>query len=490
MMRRIHATIAVGAVALYAGGVQAADVFTANVTVVERDENDTYQLNPYGTSNAEVLFEGLNEAVLRTIVPDSRVNDFQGNEQIIASINFRGVEMVVRFPDYAGARLVFEVDSAGIGEEFNEEGNTREQNIDLLIDYLKTNKDGAASRLSGELARSSPSDPVAGNPASMQSRMADTDFKQAFTQKVSQVWGCGSSASAEQKVMLAKAGFGCLTDVADLNFRMPVVELAQLGGPASDAAAVGLYDDYFSRINRMRGENKLTLGLDYAQVTGSAGNGGVEHESSVISLPLSYTVVFDNDPRKRVIVRMPISLIDTEGASTYQVALGLAYNHPVTKAWSLTPSVGYSAAGSEDLASASALASFSLASSYTLNLGGWALNIGNMIGNYSTQKITLGDYESDPGISNTVITNGILLSGPSSLLANDLVVEYYVNDTRYTGDDLFTDNAQEFGVNFGKLNTTGEVVTSFIKGSVSYTMASGDNGNEADMLRLSLIFKF
>ena len=195
---------------------------------------------------------------------------------------------------------------------------------------------------------------------------------------------------------------------------LPAIEVAQLGGPASDAAGVGLYDDYFSRINRMRGENKLTLGLDYAQVTATSG-GGLEHQSSVISLPLSYTVVFDNDPRKRVIVRMPISLIDTEGASTYQVALGLAYNHPVTKAWSLTPSVGYSAAGSEDLASASALASFSLASSYTLNLGGWALNIGNMIGNYSTQKITLGDYESDPGISNTVITNGILFavaSGP------------------------------------------------------------------------------
>lgn len=488
MMRRIHAAIAVGAVALYAGGVQAGDVFTIDAAVSEDGREFDYNIL-YGTANAEDLFETLDSENLTRLVSEQSGGAFNGNERILAEVNFRGVEMLLEFAEVGATALIFRIPGIDFERSFNAQ-DTREGNIDDLIEFLKTNEDGVASQLSAELARSSPSDPVAGNPASMQSRMADTDFKQAFTQKVSQVWGCGTSASAEQKVMLAKAGFGCLTDVADLNFRMPAVELAQLGGPASDAAAVGLYDDYFSRINRMRGENKLTLGLDYAQVTGSAGNGGVEHESSVISLPLSYSVVFDNDPRKRVIVRMPISLIDTEGASTYQVALGLAYNHPVTKAWSLTPSVGYSAAGSEDLASASALASFSLASSYTLNLGGWALNIGNMIGNYSTQKITLGDYESDPGISNTVITNGILLSGPSSLLANDLVVEYYVNDTRYTGDDLFTDNAQEFGVNFGKLNTTGEVVTSFIKGSVSYTMASGDNGNEADMLRLSLIFKF
>lgn len=487
MMRGIHATIAVCAVALYAGGVQAADVFTVDAEITELDGPGYNVL--FGTSNAEELFETLEQDNLTRLVAQQSGGRFNGDEIIAADLNFRGVPMTIDFTEVGAPELLFAIPGIEFSRVFDEQ-DTREGNIDDLIEFLKTNEDGIASQLSAELARSSPSDPVAGNPGSMQSRMVDTDFKQAFTQKVSQIWGCGMSASAPEKVMLAKAGFGCVTDVADLNFRMPAIEVAQLGGPASDAANLGLYDDYFSRINRVRGENKLTLGLDYAQVSAKAGGSGIEHESSVLSLPLSYTVVLNNDPRKRFIVRMPISLIDTEGASTYQVSLGLAYNHPVTNAWSLTPSVGYSAAGSEDLASASALASFSLASSYTVNLGSWALNIGNMIGNYSTQKITLGDYESDPGISNTVFTNGLLISGPSSLLANDLVVEYFVTDTRYTGDDLFTDNSQEVGVNFGKLNTTGEVVTSFIKGSVSYTMASGDNGNEADMLRLSLIFKF
>lgn len=487
MKRGLYATITVGAVALYAGGAQAADVFTIDAAVDENGDGTDYSI-VYGTNNAEELFETLDNENMRRLAAEQSDGAFNGNERIVAQLNFRGVDMTMAFEEVDGAALSFSIPGIDFTRVFDEQ-DTREGNIDDLIDYLQSNEDGTSSQLSAELARSSPSDPVAGNPASMQSRAAESDFKQAFTQKVSQVWGCGMSASAQQKLMLAKAGFGCMTDVADLNFRMPAIEVAQLGGPASDAAGAGLYDDYFSGINRMRGENKLTLGLDYAQVTATSG-GGLEHQSSVISLPLSYSFVFNNDPRKRVVVRMPISLIDTEGASTYQVALGLAYNHPVTNAWSLTPSVAYSAAGSEDLASASALASFSLASSYSVNLGGWALNIGNMIGSYSTQKITLGDYESDPGISNTVFTNGILISGPSSLLASDLVMEYFINDTRYTGDDLFTDNSQEVGINFGKLNTTGEVVTSFIKGSVSYTMASGDNDNEADMLRLSLIFKF
>ncbi len=474
----------------------AADVFSATAMVTEQT-GPNYEFT-VGTSNAEELFQILDSRERPAGVDDR----FDGSEIVSADVNFRGLDMDLAFNEFANPvsntlcvginGIAAPGNRAGGGcgnDQFAFSASSREAAIDQFVDYLKTNEDGTASDLNKQLARQSPNDPIAGNPGSMQSQAADSDFEQSFTQRVSQVWGCSTGASAREKLMLAKAGFGCMTDVADANFRMPAVEVAQLGGPASDAANLGLYDDYLSSIERQRGENKLGIGIDYAQISSKPG-GGSELETSVLTVPFSYSFVFNSDPRRKFIVRLPVSLIKTEDASTYQIMLGLAYSHPVTDAWSLTPSFGYSAVGSEDLASAAALSSFSLSSSYTFDVGGWALNVGNTIGQYSTEKLKVGDYESDPDISNTVFTNGLLISGPSSLLANDLVVEYFINDTRYTGDDLFTDNAQEIGINFGKLNTTNEVVTSFIKGGVSYTKASGDNKNEADVLRLSLQFKF
>ena len=355
--------------------------------------------------------------------------------------------------------------------------------------FIKANEGAIVSRLYALLARRSSTDPIAGNPASAQSQTASRDFQQGFTHKVSQVWGCASSAANEQ-IMLAKAGFGCTADVADLNFRLPAVEMAQIGQTQLDAGAEGLYEDYYERMARERGRNQASIGIEYAQISAQQGGGGDTLKSSMFTLPLAYTVIFDRDPRHKLAFRMPISVVDVEGASVFQAALAVGYTHALSSRWTLTPNLGYTVVGSEDLAAASALLSYSLTSSFTLDVKGWAINIGNMLGSYSTQKLKIGDYESDPGISNTVMTNGVLLSGPGSLLANDLVLEYFINDTRYSGDDLFTDNAQEFGVNIGRIRTRGEIITSYVKAGVSYLTASGDGGNKADALRVSLSYRF
>ncbi|MGJ8670404.1 MAG: hypothetical protein ACSHXK_13000 [Oceanococcus sp.] len=476
--------------------VNAANVFQVTAAVTEQAGSE-YSFT-VGTSNAEELFQVL-DSRQRPAGTDSR---FDGSEIVVADVLYRGLDMELSFNEFAntlnntlcvgisGVPAPSNRSNATCGTDaFEFSATSRQAALDAFADYLKSNEDGTASRLNQQLVRSSPNDPIAGNPGSLQSRVAAADFNQSFTQRVSQVWGCSTSASATQMLMLAKAGFGCGLDVADANFRLPTIEVAQLGGPASYAANVGLYDDYFSSIDRQRGENKLNIGVDYALISATPG-GGTELETSVLTLPLSYSFVFNGDPRKKFVVRLPLSLSKTEEATAYQIGLSLAYSHPISDVWSISPGLGYSAVGSEDLASAAALTSFSLSSSYTLDFGGWALNIGNTIGQYSTGKVKIGDYESDPDISNTIFTNGLLLSGPSSLLANDLVVEYFITDTRYSGDALFTDNSQEVGINFGKLNTSNEVVTSYLKAGISYAMASGDNSNEADVLRLSLQFKF
>lgn len=468
----------------------AADVFTITINVQQAD------CPPQGCndvivsgSNAEEVIDVLRLENLAAAFREanSGLNLRPVDSVVQGAMDFRGVPIQLNFPTSGDDQLDFIIHELELSETFN--GGNRDQSIEDFKDFLKSNEGDIVSRLYRLLARRSPTDPIAGNPASAQSQAASRDFQQGFTHKVSQVWGCASSAANEQ-IMLAKAGFGCAADVADLNFRLPAVEMAQIGQTQLDAGSEGLYEDYYERMARERGRNQASIGIEYAQISAQQGGGGDKLKSSMFTLPLAYTVIFDRDPRHKLAFRMPISVVDVEGASVFQAALGVGYTHALSSRWTLTPNLGYTVVGSEDLAAASALLSYSLTSSFTLDVKGWAINIGNMLGNYSTQKLKIADYESDPGISNTVMTNGLMVSGPGSLLANDLVLEYFINDTRYSGDDLFTDNAQEFGVNIGRIRTRGEVITSYVKAGVSYLTASGEGGNKADALRVSISYRF
>lgn len=502
------------------GWVWAADIYTVDVIVTASD-NNTYQLR-VTSSNTEEIINTLRDDNLQRLFEERypETSFDPNNDRIRGLIDFRGVPIELSFLNEADpstgtvdrSDMFFQIQELNGQGQFFRDGFSRSDNLEAFKDFLGANDGDIVSQLYRLLAQRSASDPIAGNPASVQANSGRRDFEKGFTHKVSQIWGCAVSARSE-RIMLARAGFACQQELAAADWQPPAIEVADAGLASSDMPSDSLYLDYFDRMKRLRGENKLSLGLQYAQIDATrqfrdyqrdangdlvldaGGNPSVEirtrdESSTMVSLPLSYTVVFDKDPNRKLVFSLPISMTDSEGATTYQLGLGVGYNYPVNGRWTLTPSAGMSVVGSEDLGAASALASFSVTSSYSLQLGDWALNIGNMLGSYSTQKLKVGEYESDPGISNTIMTNGLLVSGPSSLLANDLVLEYFINDTRYSGDDLFTDNAQEVGINFGKINTMGEIVTSYLKGGISYLKASGEGDNAVDVLRLSLVFKF
>lgn len=448
----------------------AADPFELDIDVNDDDAN----VQMVGGNNFEDIINNLDEDKLR------RDTDYTGVEIVDTELNFRGVRVSLDFPNAIGqlpggdgTLLRFQIPALNITRDF--QGATRDESIDLFEDFLKSNGGGIITQLYQLLAAESPIDPIAGNPASVQSHAVRGDFQRGFTHRVSQVWGCGTTASSEQ-VMLANAGYACQELFADLNpAALPEIEVAQSGDPGP-----GLYDDYYDRIRAQRGENQIGYGIGYSAV--SAG----DFDSTVLEVPLSYTWVNNDNPSKKLQLRIPIALVDTEGAESYQFGLGLSYAFPLRENWSLTPSVGYTVVGSEDLASGSALLSTSVTSSYTMRFGGWGMNIGNMLGLYQTQKLKIGDFESDADISNTVMTNGIMFTGPGSLLAKSLVLEYFINDTRFFGDDLYSERYDEIGVNLGKLWSDGTRVTSFLKGGLSYTTGERD----VDVIRLSLAYKF
>lgn len=433
---------------LFAGSAAAADPFELDITINSQNKQ-------FGYSNVEDAADALDR--------DNLLNEFPGytdTSQVQSLINFRGIDAELNF---AASSAVLEFTMPGVdlvpgSDTVTFNGQNRDDSIELLKDFLKENK-FALKNIQTRSAQTTPIDPLAGNPGSFMNQRMRGDFDRGFTHRVSQIWGCGCSAfdlSQPQRIMVASAD--------DMQ---------------------GIFAEARARAMALRGENEIGIGLVGQSSRGTAAN-GTKYRSTTLALPLSYTVKFDADPRQKLSFELPLSYTDSEGAASYSAGFSMAYTYPISDNWSLTPAAGVGATGSEDLGAGGGLVSYSLTSSYTHRLGGWAVGLGNSIGRYESLGIKIGDYEAEYDVQNTVFTNGILLSGPTSLIARDLVLEYYFTDTRLTGTDLFSNRYDEVGVGLGFLKTDHGVITRYFKTGLSYLWGE----NEIRGYRLSLTLRF
>lgn len=438
------------ACALLSAPLLAADPFELEMTVNQQ------QTRQFGFANVEDAADQLSTARLLQEFPG-----YTDQSTVFTDVNFRGLNAELSFPD-TSTRLVFAIEGVALDEsgshsvEFS--GQTRDESIDQLKDFLKKNK-FALKQLLTRLAKTSPIDPLAGNPLSLMSQRARGDFERGFTHRVSQIWGCNCSAF-------------------ELNREQPLMVAA-----ADDMS--GLFAEARDRAAALRAENEIGIGLVGQTMRGTSASGS-DYRSWQVQLPFSYTVKFDGDPRKKLYFELPLVYTDSEGAESYAAGLGIAYTHPLTDNWSLTPAIGAGATGSEDLGAAGGVASYSLASSYTHRVGDWALSLGNLVGRYESIGLKLGDVEAEADISNTVFTNGLLLSGPGSLIAKGMVVEYSFADTRLTGTELFSNRYDEVGIAVGFIGTRYGVITRYFKTGLSYLWGE----NDIDGLRLNLNLRF
>lgn len=393
-------------------------------------------------------------------------------DQIDAALDFRGLTgFDLSFPSNDGT-LTFSVPS-GLGfptpPTFGRTcspttpgdcASARKEALAELRDFLK--KDPLfLKRLLTVMTRFSPIDPIAGNPDSLFSRSMRRDFNYGFTNKVSQIWGCSTSAFN-------------MTD--DAPIQVAVV------GSASD-----IFRDAQARAAELQAENEVGLGVLAAETTAKSTGGN--YQTMAIELPFSYTAKFDSDPRKKFHVDLPLSYSDTDGAASYSIGLGFAYTHPLSDVWSLTPAIGVGATASPDLGSGGGVDSFSLTSAYTWRLGSMALSMGNGVGRYSSLKLKIGDVEADADVKNTVFTNGFMLTGPSGLIAKNFVIEYSLVDTRIRGDQVYTDVYDEIGIALGHISSKMGVIDSYTKFGFSYLIAKGSI-DDISSLRLVLSSRF
>ncbi len=325
--------------------------------------------------------------------------------------SFRGIPVNLAFPTVGSTLLTFNVPTLGISQSFT--GATRDASQQLLEDFLKTNGQDILSRILKEAAKVSPNDPIAGNPASMMGGMVANGYDASFTSQASQI----------------------------------ISGVPQPGDRS----------------------NQLGLGLRF----GSYKTGDVNTQTTTI--PLSYTVRFDGDPRKQIVINLPFTYGTTEGAKLMNFAPSVSLRLPMNDRWTLTPTVSYGVTGSVDLASVAQMASVAVTSVYTIPVGDWAVSIGNMIGHYKTLKISIGDFSSDPDIANTVYRNGVLVSQPVTFLGGDKILEYSWVDTRYTGTALYMKWYDEIGLTLGTARGR-DGLKSYFRAGVSYLYSAGSNG--------------
>ena len=308
---------------------------------------------------------------------------YNNTDAINAVIDFRGLPMTLSYATNS-SDLVLNIPSIGIIETFT--GTSRNGSVDVLSEWLK--KDGAATveKIMNKLAEVSPVDPVAGNPNSMMGQSVATDFGVGFT-------------------------------------------------------SVATKQDSLNTVSNIKSENAIMIAPTYSSLDIDDKN------SESYMLPLAYSFSFDRNENEKIILFIPISYTQVEGAQSGSISVGLAYSKPINKNWVLTPSISYGGSGSVDLGALAQVASVSLTSSYTWHLpSDFTLSMGNMIGYYATVKLYNG---YDPGIENIAYRNALMLNMPTNAIINNTSLEVFAIDTRYTGSALYMNEYQEYGLSYG-----------------------------------------
>jgi len=354
-----------------------------------------------GFNNVENLLDTMTKSYLVTNFPvaydDTAATDF--------TIDYRGLPVNLSYSAGTTNDLVFSIPSTGLTKTFT--GSSRDASQQKLVDWFKVNGRSEVTKFMQSLVANTATDPIAGNPQSLQSRMVSNDFAD---------------------------GTGITSSNSTLS-----------GTQQADGTGVPTTNDTTSDVQEAGGATANTIGFGLEYI--SLGSGGLS--SKQLTIPLKYTVVSKSDPRRKYIFRLPISQTDIEGAKSYQVGLGLLFVLPMSEEWTLSPSFSYGLGASIDLGAAAQMLSGSLSSSYVIKKGKNSFTIGNMIGYYETKPLKYGDYNIDPDISDTVFRNGVMMSIPLGSEEIGKHAQFFVVDTRYSGTKLKVDQYNELGGAYG-----------------------------------------
>lgn len=414
-MKWLQKTLFFSACCLLSPASLAADPLNLNVSVGSETVSAGY-------SDWESFINALDGVGLEGLLPGI----YTGTQQASMILDIRGLQMLAAFPNDTHADFEFSIPEIGFSETITDAqaGGDRDTATSLMQDKLESAD--VLGKIARALARTSPSDPVAGNPNSLMSTTIATDFNQTFTSDFSNIAAPGAAGRTDQK---------------------------------SDEKTANL----------------IGIGIEYGQMT----QGNVDVKST--TLPLSYTIRNDLDPRRQLMLRMPITYTDVGGAKALQAGLGISYRFPMSSSWSLTPSFNYALVGSADLLSAAQLATAGITSTYFWRKSGYDIGMGNMLGYATTLPFTYDGKKYDPDINNTVVRNGVLISVPTRMLGGKMHFETALIDTRFFGSDLYANNQQELKFTIGTTRSASLAKTGLFRAGLAFIRTPKDDGFKLDL---------
>ena len=278
--------------------------------------------------------------------------------------------------------------------------------------------------------------------------------------KKSDIIGLLMHHQAESSPTSPIAGLGGLipnTGAADFSSNFDTASKISNGGASSTGGA---------NVN-----NLIGVGVGY----GSYNISGTSDKIKSTTLPFSYVIRNDIDPRRQLVFSMPLTKVSIGQADSYQGGLGVAYRQPITDNWSLSPGVKYSVVASRDRATLSTVMSANLMSTYVIPMASVDIAVGNMIGIYKTGKFSSGDYSFNPDVKLTMTRNGIMMSTPAPFLGGKMAAEVSLIDTRYLGNKPFVASTQEVGVTIGTNRNAGNA-RSYTRFGISYVRGKDSRG--------------
>ena len=343
---------------------------------------------------------------------------YTGTQDISIFARFNSLDITLGYN--VGPQLQLLIPGLGVFETFN--GLTRDASEDQFEDYIK--KSGILGRILSYQAANSPTSPITGVGGLLPNAVA-SDFNQNFMDSATNIAAPASAATA-----------------------------AVSGGSTTNLIGVALQYGSYSAL---------------------------DSRTKVTSIPLSYTIRNDIDPRRQLTFSVPLTQVDVDGAKAYVVGFGVAYRVPMNDNWTLTPAGKISGVGSSDLATAAGMYTGSITSTYIWDMNTYNIAMGNMLSYNRTAKIQSGEYSANPDITSTVLRNGVMLSQPANWNGQKLSVEYSLVDTRYLGGTkLYIDNTQEIGITVGT-NKNAFSARSFIRGGLTYMRGKDTKGFTANI---------
>ena len=224
------------------------------------------------------------------------------------------------------------------------------------------------------------------------------------------------------------------------------------------------------------------IGFAYGRSFGYGYTNGGPDTNSVDAVVQKSWRVFQGD-RSRLQLSVPVSYSDAYGGQQLQTGLALGLEQPIIAGrWSVEPQVSWGVALSNKLQSMGHLVVATVTSRYRIDgFGRGYFILGNMVGYSATLSTGVIGMDLNPHLSNWIFRNGVAYELPLErmVFGRGASVRASYVFTAFTGSPLAVEQFHELTLSFGVRSREGQLHNTFEAFRIGATILVGAHYNQA-----------